>query len=443
MSDLVLLTVDSLRQDHLGCYGYHRDTSPNIDALAESGQLFENAFSNGNATRSSFPSIMTSTYPMMYGGYEVISREQALIAEVLQQDGYATGGFHSNPYLSADFGYDRGFNRYHDWRDEPSLTAKVRQYIKNNLNNDSLFFKLLKTAFNKTEEQTGIEVGSLYTDARETTDEALSWVRANDDSERFLWVHYMDVHHPYNPPGEYQLKFRDEPISDREAKQLRRRMLESPEALTEDERQCLIDLYDAEIAFVDSEIARLIKEFDDSAKILFTADHGEEFGDHGRYSHHETFYDENIHIPLIIRTERTPTVHDNLTCSLDIGPTIVDLAGLEIPSSYLGRSLATEANLNPDEDRDWIMSSVDDRFMCRSNRWKYITQRDGPQLLFDLETDPNETKNIAESNPDFITKFEDQLETLRERVQSSSSQQLTRDIDEATRKRLQQLGYKE
>jgi arylsulfatase A-like enzyme len=159
MRDVLLITVDSLRADHLGMYGYDRQTSPRIDQLASGSLVFDRAFAHACATRPSFPTILTSTYPEMYGGYEMISNNRTLLSEAFNTGGYQTGGFHSNLYLSADFGYSKGYDEFFDSKTDPSLTAKARQLVKAKIDEGSRLRQLLKRAFDATEKHTGVEVG--------------------------------------------------------------------------------------------------------------------------------------------------------------------------------------------------------------------------------------------------------------------------------------------
>ncbi|ELZ19137.1 sulfatase [Haloterrigena salina JCM 13891] len=137
----------------------------------------------------------------MYGGYERISEDRTLISEAFDDAGYRTAGFHSNLYLSADFGYDRGFDEFYDSKTDPSATARLRQFVKDQLDSDGILYQTLARAFETAEETAGINVGSAYVSADEITDRALEWAESvATDGPRFLWVHYMDVHHPYVPP---------------------------------------------------------------------------------------------------------------------------------------------------------------------------------------------------------------------------------------------------
>jgi len=144
-------------------------------------------------------------------------------------------------------------------------------------------------------------------------------IREQDNGDNFLWIHYMDVHHPYVPPPEHQLPFREEPISERRAIKLRRKLIEYPDTVTDAELSDLIDLYDAEIRYTDAQIDRLLSAINDNwdrseTLVAVTADHGEEFYDHGGVSHSATFYDEVIHVPLVVDA---PELRGNTMILLD------------------------------------------------------------------------------------------------------------------------------
>ncbi|MFC6722784.1 sulfatase [Halobacteriaceae archaeon SHR40] len=448
MADVVLITVDSLRSDHIGCYSHKRETSPNIDQLAEESHRFTNAFSHAGMTRASFPTILTSSYTNMYGGYERITQGRTLISEVLKREGYATAGFHSNLFLCADFGYQRGFDTFYDSKTDPGFTAKLRQFVKTNLDQDSFLYKILQNLYDATEKNAGVNVGSTYVKADEITDLSIEWVNEVDSEDRFLWTHYMDVHHPYVPPEEYQLEFRDSPISNRRSIKLRRKMLESPDDVTPEERQELIDLYDAEIRFTDHEIGRLVDEVKESwgedAVVLITSDHGEEFYEHGQYSHN-TVHDEGIHIPLIIDAEGSGE-YDEMVGLIDISPTVADYAGCNIPDNFYGASLRklVEGG-NWDRDHvigDWGGSEGEpDRFFYRDKEWKYIN-RQGEEELYALADDPEENENIVPSNPPALSEIRSTIEDHREIVTGTSMDIDEVEMDEVVEDRLEKLGYK-
>lgn len=448
MRDIVLVTVDSLRADHVGWHGYDRDTTPNLDERAASAKTFQSAFSHACSTRPSFPSIMTSSYALERGGFEQLSQERTTIAELLENAGYATAGFHSNLYLSADFGYDRGFDEFFDSKSSPGILAKLRQNIKTHLNSDGAIYGILQQVFNITEKQAGVELGSAYVDAQDITDRALNWARSVNSSPRFLWVHYMDVHHPYVPPAEHQRRFRDNPISDRDAVQLRRKMLESPTEISDVELQKLTDLYDAEISYVDAEVERLLQnlkqEWEADPIFAFTSDHGEEFLDHGQFSHNATFHDEVIHVPLFIEGERKG-MYDEFVGLMDLAPTLATLGGVELSDAFRGNSISEIDEGSWDREEviaEWADTDTGDRsFAVRTRNWKYIRDKDGSEQLFDLSTDPRETEDVCAEHTDVLSELSDVVDTHVERIGSGEMGQA--EMDEEVRQRLRDLGYSE
>lgn len=451
MRDIVLVTVDSLRADHVNWHGYDRDTTPNLTQWADSAQTFLNTFAHACSTRPSFPAILTSSYPLMYGGYERLSENRTTIAETLARAGYTTAGFHSNLYLAADFGYDRGFDEFFDSRSDPSTLAKIRQIIKTNLDDDGHVYSILQRLFNATEKRTGVELGSAYVDAKEITDRAISWANEARDSPRFLWVHYMDVHHPYVPPAKYQRRFRNQPVADRDAVQLRRKMLESPAEITDEELNTLIDLYDAEIAYVDAEVTRLVEtlraEWGDDLIFAFTSDHGEEFLDHGGFSHSATFYDEVLHVPLFIDDGNEDDTCADLVGLQDLAPTLAHYADTDSPENFYGESLHMAGT------DDWNRSEViaewadfdagDRRFGLRTTEWKYVREEDNTERLYDLRADPNETTNIIEEMPDELAELRARLDDHLELLNRETDNLGDVNMDEEVRQRLRDLGYQE
>lgn len=455
MDNVLLVTVDSLRADHVGYHGYERDTTPNLDRRAAGNHAFYNAFANGCNTRRSFPSILTGTYPLMYGGFEKLSSDRTVLAEPFQETGFTTGGFQSNPYLLAQFGYGRGFEKYYGSNSEASSTSKIRQYIKNRLD-DGLFLQTLQRAFNLTESVIGYNPGEPFVKADKITDEALSWV-SGVESPVFLWVHYMDVHHPYHPPTEYQRMFRDAPVSKRRAVKLRRKMIESPEQISEMELQTILDLYDGEIRFVDEEIDRLIEgvrtKLSGDTVVAVTSDHGEEFNDHHGFAHHNTFYDELLHVPLVLDAPGSGE-YDELVGLADLPPTLLSYADVEIPDSYVGDSLKTLVS-DGTWDKQYVFAeagSVADgefRCGCRTSDRKYIRGGDHPDAaekppgeLYDLETDPAEMINLIEDAEEDIATVRGVVDEHERTVRETDQRVETVEIDSETESRLEDLGYK-
>lgn len=451
MTNVLFITVDSLRADHVSTYGYQRETTPRIDRLAKDGCVFEQTFAHACSTRPSFPTILTSSYPLMYGGYERISENRTLISELFDDAGYRTGGFHSNAYLNPEFGYDRGFDTYYDSMTQPGTMARLRQWVKGQLDQDGIVYETLAAAFDTAERHAGANIGSAYVDADEITDRAIEWLQDGRASDEFLWIHYMDVHHPYLPPPEHQLAFRNEPISERRAVQLRRKFIESPRKITDDEFADIIDLYDAEIRFTDAEIGRLLNAADekwDDYIVAFTADHGEEFLDHGGFSHRATFYDEVMHVPLVIKDDEHEGRREELVGLLDIAPTLIDYADIDPPEEFYGHSLYSL--YNEDWSRrfvlgDWSPDGQGDgerRYAYRDREWKFI-QREDREELYDLFDDPDEQENVVDEYPEVAAELRDKINEHEREIDATSENLGDVHMDDEVRQRLRDLGYAE
>lgn len=451
MTNVLLVTVDSLRADHVGCYGYERDTTPFLDELAERSHVFENAFSHVCSTRPSFPTILSSSYTLMYGGYENLSTDRTLIAEVFDDAGYRTGGFHSNAYLNPEFGYGRGFDTYYDSMTDPGMMAQLRQFVKSRLDKDGIVYQTLASAFDTAERQAGANIGSAYVDADEITDRAIEWLAdSSPETDDFLWVHYMDVHHPYLPPERHQKPFRDEPIDERTAIQLRRKFIEDPDEITDDELADIVDLYDAEIRFTDAEIERLIeaaeREWDDFNTVV-TSDHGEEFKEHGEFSHHAKFYDEVLHVPLLFSNGQGSGRYDDLVGLIDVSPTLADSAGLDQPDNFYGQSLLDLIEGEP-WDRTGILGDWTSdpggprRFVYRDHEWKYIRHPDGEEL-YDLVDDPAEQSNLIDEHPPVLDEIRQAVDQHEDSIDETQADVESVEMDQEVKERLRDLGYKE
>lgn len=442
MASVLLVTIDSLRADHVGCYGYDRPTTPVIDDLAAAGTTFD-AVATANSTQYSFPSILTSTYPLAYGGAGYLSPERVTVAQAVSDTVEATAGIHSNLWLSRDYGYDRGFEYFYDSKSEPSALARVRLLVKSAVPDDSFLYRGLKGVYEFFESAGGVDLGQTYKDAETTTDRAIEW--AESVSTDFVgWVHYMDPHHPYVPrPTHLDALGLDPAVTDSEAIKLRRKMLEEPENLTSDEHQTLVDLYDGEIRYMDQELGRLLAAFEQAAPSDFTAiitsDHGEEFADHGGYSHTHTMYDEVLDVPLVMTGDVVPD-RSRRAELLDVAPTVCDLVDVAPPDNYCGASLFTE------RDRDHIISenTTDDgyKFAVQNDRWKYIWDRARSEReLYDRNADPDETENVVDEHEVVVDRFQTVLDDHLEFVLATDTTLPEVAFDDETERRLRDLGY--
>jgi arylsulfatase A-like enzyme len=435
--NIALITVDSLRTDHVGCYGYDRDTTPNIDDLSVDSQVYTQAISHACATRPSFPSILTSTHGMLYGGFDHLSEKQIPLSVPLSEAGYATAGFHSNPYLSTKFGYDRGFDTFSDSKENPSLVSRLRRYVSNNVSGSLHDF--LSWVYDKTEEHAGVDVGSYYKDATTLTDEALAWAESAEEPW-FLWVHYMDPHHPYIPPDEYQVF--GETLSRRRGVKLRQKVLDDPDSLSEQDWSELTDLYDAEIRYTDAEIGRLLENLDTACWAL-TADHGEEFYEHGNFGHKNRFYEEHVHVPLLLGGTGEAGVYEDLVGLNDVPVTLLNEADVAVPNTYRGYDMRSgERKRVLGGWADDIGADLESaRLMNRTVDEKYIRdEATGSEQLYSLDEDPGEQTNViddrdASDHDTAIGSFLDEIRTTSDR---SYSVEVDADLEE----QLEHLGYK-
>jgi arylsulfatase A-like enzyme len=448
MESVVLVTVDSLRPDHVGYRGYERETTPYLDSLAERGSTFSKTYAHAGLTRYSFPSILASVTPLMYGGPDGVVDAQTLVSEAFAAAGYRTGGFHSNLYLSADHGYDRGFDVFFDSTEDPSLATRARTFARKRLA-ETPVYPLLERAYDFAESTGGVNVGSFHVPADELTGAALEWVdSAAGTRPIFLWVHYMDVHHPYLPPPEYQRNFRDDPVEKREAVRLRRKLLDDPGEVTEGELETVRDLYDAEIRFTDEQVERLVEttrdRFEDLT-VVVTADHGEHFLERGFFDGASP-YDVKLHVPLLVEGWDDAGTYDDLVGLCDVPPTLLDAAGLDVPSSYRGESLWEVVS-----DGDWTRTAVrggygDDEptYLYRERDWKFIERpRDDSDELYDLASDPDEQDNVVSAYPDRAKRLRAALERHRDEIRATDADVDPVEVDAAARRRLRRLGYEE
>jgi len=320
--NVLLITVDTLRADRLGVYGFHLETSPAIDRLAAQGVIFEHAISGASFTAGSHASIMTSRYTREHTiGYDnggTRLEGATTLAEIFSREGYQTAAFIGNIVLNRSSGLDRGFETYDDELPSAELNRKF--------------------VFERIAEQ--------------TTERALLWLENRESGPFFLWVHYQDPHGPYTPPPEYKGRFQPEFTSDEKPLPVLEEMLGlngiPPYQELDGVRHPSIykTRYAEEIAYTDHWVGELISrvdaiQSDADTIVVFTADHGESLGEENRYFlHGSSTLPDQAHIPFIIRApglpegRRTEIVHH-----VDILPTILDLVGFETPADTSGIAL--------------------------------------------------------------------------------------------------------
>jgi len=369
--NVLLISIDSLRADHVGSYGYRRQTSPIIDRLATEGVRFATAYASSSWTLPSHATMLTGRYPLSHGA---ISLERPLLAAtptlatVLGGAGYATGGFVSYEFLRRRYGFDAGFDYFDDFT----------------------------TDLPTDEEERNTTTGPLL------NAQIVPWVEANKDRPFFLFVHYYDVHFNYDPPPPYDTMF----DPDYEGPDLRR-FLDNPAihpGMPKRHLEQLIALYDGEIRLTDAMVGEVVETVDrlgigDETLLIVTSDHGDEFFEHGDKGHQKTLYDEVLKVPLVMRWPAALAAGQTLeipVSQVDLAPTIYDVTAVQPPPGLEGRTLAPMLFGKPDRPTE-IYAHLCGRTLpknlvtVRRGTEKYLQNLSMPRAEFyDLDVDPGE-----------------------------------------------------
>ena len=424
-NNVILLTIDALRADHLSSHGYDRETSPHLDRVAAQNVHYLNAFSASSHTREAVPSLLTGRFPT-----EAVDENFALAADSvathLREAPHTTGAFHSNPYASRAYRFERDFDGFDD-----------DLYFGN-----SKVIALLQRAFDKLRNRQ-------YARAEEINERALEWL-SKQDGPVFLWNHYMDVHGPYEPPEEYRNKFGDESAPARDPQKLyKRAAVTEPERITDEERREMVDRYDEEICYVDACIREFLSALENrgalrNSLVIITADHGDAFGEHGRYGHPRYLYDELVHVPMIVADPRMPesTVEAPVS-TLDVVPTVLDFVGAS--SEFLPGVSLREVADTPDQfsERSVFSSARGEDENAHIRRFSARTLRERCFLERDIETgEVLPSRETDECDPALETALREHSAN-RLTAADSSGDGSDRETSDAMERRLEALGYKE
>ena len=434
--NVVLVTTDSLRADYV--YGDGADT-PAHDALVDEGTVYEQAFAQGPFTTFSMPSLFTGRYPsdLQYVEFSdstvgVAIDDEPTVTSVLRDAGYETAGFHSNPLLSNLFGFDRGFDVF-----DARLPLSNTEFLPGRA---KILADKLKRVVRKHP----------YLPAEKLTARGLDWLdeRAGD-APFFLWLHYMDVHGPYQAKtgNAYLNKYRGE--------RLWRKAQTQPDGLSADERQELRELYRAEVEYTDECVGRLVDGlrergvFEETLTVV-TADHGEGFGEYGFYSHPHQCHDVLTHVPLVVHDPDGPSARVEEVVELaQIPVTVVERAGIDVPESFARDRLPTASG---DGGRNLAISEADlapaYHGSVRTPSWRYV--RDDvteTERLYDV-TDPagsetDRTDECPDVRDDLAAALRDHLAPPGRTVVDDGGAETAAIEDAETESRLRDLGYLE
>ncbi|MFC1658048.1 sulfatase [Candidatus Omnitrophota bacterium] len=424
LPNIILIIADSLRPDHLGCYGYGRNTSPNIDQLAKQGVIFREAISAGGWTCESIPSILTGTYSLTHQIRDWDDLRNISIETVASQ-----------------------------------LSSKEYQCV---ILSNHRPVKLLdiRDGFQEVYISDNFEDKQPVINAQNFTDRVIAWLKAYTGGPFFLFIHYHSPHFPYRPPEPYKSlylfdkfmgKSESVPISDSRNNEAFQGINNIPYLVAEDnitDPNYYISQYDGAIAYLDAQIGRLLESLEDigldkNTLIIVTADHGEMLGEHNIYFTHQKGYEEDIRVPLIIRfTKLLPQDRaiNRQVSLIDLAPTILEIAGLGKPSYMQGESLLAFIRPLRIYHAKYAFSSNRDTLVLRSKEWKLISD-DWADELYNLKQDPGEQHNLAGRKLSKLLQLKKRLNKLEEEISSPIISRNGRTITEKEKEYLRSLGY--
>jgi arylsulfatase A-like enzyme/tetratricopeptide (TPR) repeat protein len=399
--NVILITLDTTRADHLGCYGDRDARTPNLDALARAGVLFEQAASPAPLTLPAHSSIMTGMYPTYHGvrvnGNTALGQAQTTIAETLRERGYQTGAFIAAFVLDGRWGLNQGFQTYDDRFD-------MKKYKH-------------------------LDLAGVQRPGNEVMDAALGWLETHKQGPFFAWIHLYDPHSPYAPPEPFASEFGGRGPA---------------------------GLYDGEIAFADAQVGRLVSwlresGIDKKTVVVVMGDHGEGLGSHGEGNHGYFVYDYALHVPLLVATpfgDLGGTRVGSQVSAVDVFPTVLDLCGIESPAGVHGRSLvplmlrpgtgveghAYGESMTPNLQFGWsALHSL------RTSRYKLI-EAPRPEL-YDLSVDRDETTNVIARHPDVAEQMKQRLDRIMAETSQGAPEPEAANLDKETLESLAALGY--
>jgi arylsulfatase A-like enzyme len=398
--NIIFITLDTVRADHLSSYGYSRPTTPNLDRFARTGVLFENAIAASSWTLASHASMFTSFLPQQHGADFAVplAAGTSTLAAILRSRGYATGGFVANHlYLERGWGIARGFSTYDDY------TWSVGKNLSETLVGNAIVQPLYQTlwSYDWMERRNAADINA----------QVERWLRAPPARPYFLFINYLDAHEPYLTTASYNDRF------GRLSPSLARKLhlfAHNPKPLEEfspGQRKALVDGYDNCLAYLDDRVGKLLKFLRRTPKwrntvVVITSDHGEEFGEHGAYTHGYDLYQETLHVPLIIAGPGIPKGLrvSRLVATRQLFSTVLNLAG-DRRSPFSDTSLARfwNPNFKPGKFDDAVVSELvsdwpgeeGSMISLTTPQWQYLTRADGREELYRWRSDPAEKDNLA------------------------------------------------
>jgi arylsulfatase A-like enzyme len=463
--NVIIITLDAVRADHLGCYGYGRNTSPNIDAFAHQGVIFEKAFSQASVTNESVASLFSATYPSYHNmrtRYDYLPERIVVLPQIFQRAGYKTALFSLNPLISPVYGYHKGVDYFFGttlnvtrstilW----ALLERIQQYFPAS---KFIIAKILKWSESLFQHQRDLESD----DPNPLTQKITSWISQHKSDPFFIYAHYMGGHAPYNPPSPYNKifdpEFPDSPVISHPEINGVIYPFRQANAMAPANMRNMIAQYDGEIFYHDLSIGYLVAflknaDLENKTIVVITADHGEEFYEHKNWGHGFSVFDESIHVPLIFRGPGIISGKriTSLAAHIDILPTLVAQCGiqqdLKLPYKIDGTDLSPALfSKGYENTRKYILSEF--RYLETSvsgfrteehKAIKMVLGNERRNLFFDLNSDPFEKKDIyneKSSAQGKLFSIIDSFTTGAERLQPQKVVVTKKTIEE-----LKALGY--
>lgn len=435
-ANVIIYVSDALRADHLGCYGYDKPISPNLDSFAKEATVFENAIAQSSWTRPSIASLFTGLAPGIHGVSnldDALPDEALTIAEILRSDGYHTAAFTSNNNIGMKFGFNQGFVDFIDLNE--AHLGHIQLHETHNSKNSHELSDLIH-------------------------EHVFDWLAKDRQDPFFLYVHTWGAHEPYEPPGDFRKRFASgvkhvDVHSAERMNELAARNTRVTENLIED----MISLYDAEIAFSDYNFGALLEELKqkglyEESLIIFVSDHGEAFYEHKFFGHRNSLYNEVLNIPFLVKlpavNNRKGNRISDLVQHIDILPTILDYIGAEIPEYLKGTSLTSLLLYQQDEK---LSRSIFSYHEVQNQRiasvieggWKLICKgetviNDANLELYNIDLDPHEKANVLQENRKMASHLLSLIEEHEQKnVKKLSPQKIV--LGQELQKKLRSLGY--
>ncbi len=482
--NILFVILDATRADACSCYGAKQPTTPNLDALAAEGTLYEQAISPAPWTLPAIASLFTGLFPHQIGIYErrQLAPSVPTLAFLLSQHGYRTFGISGNGWMSADFGLQRGFDRFHKLWQLVQVAQDINELVVldqaptkrrtlgllHRWRQGSPLKNIINTAYNS--------LWAYHRDygASRTLRPLLRWIKAQP-SPWFAFVHYLEPHLEFRPPQPWARRFaadweRARRLMRQDQMRLAWRHMAGVERLTQEDLKTWRDLYLAEVAYTDWHLGLLVEAlaregYLSQTAVIVSADHGESLGEHGLLNHQYGVYDTLLRVPLIIRYPARFPVGGRVSRqaqTLDLFPTILEIAEVEVPSSS-GKSLRVDSEdahpfvvaeygiprlppashlrrfgLQPSDLQPFARGFV----ALRSDPYKLIVGTDGSVTLYNWRQDPGEENDLAAEQPTVVQGLQNTLQHWQAKMgKISMGGEETGEMDPMAVARLRALGY--